>query len=112
MARDNQDGALRITHHVFGDAADKRVLQPCAAVSGSDDEINIWLASCGADFVNRVTGENFGFNRQTPQKCHLLERVHFLPGCFFHRFGQPGQTNAGAINEHVICIGIHRVKEA
>ena len=43
---------------------------------------------------------------------HLLERVHFLPGCFFHGFGQPGKTNAGTINEHVICIRIYRVEEA
>ena len=68
MARDNQDRALRVTDDVFGDAADKRVLQPCAAVSGSDDEINIWLAGCGADFVHRETGEKFGFNRQTAQE--------------------------------------------
>ena len=41
MARDNQDRAVRVAHHVFGYAADKCVLQPCAAVSGSDDEINV-----------------------------------------------------------------------
>ena len=112
MARDNQDRALRVTDDVFRDAADKRVLQSCAAVSGSDDEINVGLARCGTDFVNRGAGENFGFNEQTAQKIHLLERVHFLPRCFFHRFGQPGKTNTGAINEHVICIRIHRVEEA
>ena len=41
-AGDNQDWPLRVTDDVFGDAADKRVLQSGAAVSGSDDEINIW----------------------------------------------------------------------
>ena len=68
--------------------------------------------AAGADFVNCGTRENFGFNDQTAQKIHLFERVHFLPGCFFHGFGQPGKTNTGAVNEHVICIGIHRVEEA
>ena len=38
MARDNQDRAVRVTHHVFGYAADKCVLQPCAAVSGNDNQ--------------------------------------------------------------------------
>ena len=33
------------------------------------------------------------------------------PGCFFYGFGQPGKTNAGTVNEHVICIRIHRVEE-
>ena len=111
-AGDNQHRALRVTDDVFCDAPDERVLQSGATVSRSDDEINLGVARCGADFVHRETGEKFGLNRHVAQKIHLLERVHFLPGCFFHRFGQPGETNAGAINEHVICIRIHRVKEA
>ena len=72
MARDNQDGALRVTHHVFGNAPDERVLETCAAVSGNDDEINVRGGGCGADFVHRVAGEKFGFNRQTAQEIHLL----------------------------------------
>ena len=111
-AGDNQHRALRITDDVFCDAPDERMLQSGAAVSGSDDEINVGLAGCGADFVHGETREKFGLNRHAAQKIHLLKRVHFLPGCFFHRFGQPGETDAGAINEHVICIRIHRVEEA
>ena len=111
-AGDNQHRPLRVTDDVFCDAPDERVLESGATVSGSDDEINIGVARCGADFVNRGTRENFGLNGQTAQKIHLFERVHFLPGCFFHRFGQPGETDTGAVNEHVICIRIHRVEEA
>ena len=62
MAGDNQHRALRITDDVFCDAPDERVLQTCAAVSGSDDEINIWFAGCGADFVHSETREKFGLN--------------------------------------------------
>ena len=112
MARDNHDRALRVTNDVFSHAADERVAQTRTAVSGRDDEINVGPAGCGADLVYRGTRENFRLNADTAQKIHLLERVHFLPGCFFHRFGQPGQTNAGVVNEHVICIRIYRVKEA
>ena len=111
-AGDNQHRSLRVTDDVFGDAPDERVLQSGPTVSGSDDEINVGLAGCGADFVDRETRENFGLNGQAAQKIHLLERVHFLPCGFLHRFGQPGETDAGAVNEHVIRIWIHRVEQA
>ena len=52
----DHDRALSITDDVFGDAADQRVLQSGAAMSGSDDEINVGFAGCGADFVDRGTG--------------------------------------------------------
>ena len=112
MARDNQHRALGVTNNVFGDAPDKRVLQTCPTMSRSNDEINIGIARCSADFVDGVTRQNFSLNGQTAQKIHLLERIHFLPGCFFHRFGQPRDTNAGAIDKHVICVWIHGVEEA
>ena len=68
MAGDNQDRALRVTNDVFGDTADERVLQPCATVSGSDDEINIGLARCGADFVDRRDQGEFRFERSDRAK--------------------------------------------
>ena len=111
-AGNNQHRALRVTHDVFCDAPDERVRQSGPTVSRSDDEINLGVARCGADFVDRGTRENFGLNGQTAQKIHLLERVHFLPCGFFHCFGQTGETDAGAVNEHVIRIWIHRVEQA
>jgi hypothetical protein len=65
----------------------------------------------GANFLHRGARENIGFNGQIAQKIHLLKRIHFLPRCFFYGFGQPGKTNAGPVNEHVICIRIHRIEE-
>ncbi len=97
---------------MFSHAADERVAQARTAVSGRDDKINVGPAGCGADFVYCGTRENFRLNGDTAQKIHPLECVHFLPGCFFHCFGQSGETDAGVVNEHVICIGIHRVEEA
>ena len=111
-AGNNQHRSLRITDDVFCDAPDERVLQSSPTVSRSDDEINLRVACRGADFVDRGTRESFRLDGQTAQKIHLFERVHFLPGCFFHRFGQPGQTDAGAVNEHVVRIWIHRVEQA
>ena len=89
---------------MFGDAADKGMFESRAAMRGSDDEINVWLARCSADFVDCVTRESFGLNGHTAQKIHLFECVHFLSGRFFHRLDQPGETDTGAVNEHVICI--------
>ena len=112
MAGHNQHRPLGVTDDVFCDAPDERVLQSGPTVSRSDDEINLGVARCGADFVDRETRENFGLDGQTAQKIHLLERVHFLPCCLLHCFGQPRQTNARAVNEHVIRIWIHRVEQA
>ena len=111
-AGNNQHRSPGITDDVFCDAPDERVLQSSPTVSRSDDEINLRVACRGADFVDRGTGENLRLDGQTAQKIHLFERVHFLPGCFLHRFGQPGETDAGAVNEHVIRIRIHRVEQA
>ena len=62
MAGDNQDRAAGITDDMFGDAPNHRMLESRAAMSGSDDEINVWLARCRADFVYCVTWESFGLN--------------------------------------------------
>ena len=62
-AGDNQHRALRVTDDVFCDAPDERVLQSGATVSRSDDEINVGVAGCGADFVDRETREKFRFER-------------------------------------------------
>ena len=71
-AGNNQHRALRVTHDVFCDAPDERVLQSGPTVSRSDDEINLGLARCGADFVYRGTGKKFGLNRQPRKKSICL----------------------------------------
>jgi hypothetical protein len=59
-----------------------------------------------------MAGANFGLDRHTAQKIHLLKRVHLLPGCFLHRFDQPSETDACAVNEYVIDIWIRHMKQA
>ena len=79
---DDHDRALGVTHHVFGDAADKGMFKSCAAMRGSDDKINFGLAGCITDFLDRMAGADFGLNRHAPQKIHLLKRVHLSAGLF------------------------------
>ena len=62
-AGDNQHRSPGVTDDVFCDAPDERVLQSGPTVSRSDDEINLGVARCGTDFVDRETRENFGLNR-------------------------------------------------
>ena len=74
---------------MFCDAPDYSMLESGAAMSRSDDDINVGMTGCGTNFVDRETRETFGLNGQVAQKFHLFERVHFLPCGFLHRFGQP-----------------------
>jgi hypothetical protein len=109
---DDHDRALGVTHHVFGYAPDERMLEPCAAMCGGNDEINVGLAGCCADFLGRMASADFGLNRHAPQNIHLLKRVHLYPGCFFHGFYQRREAGARAVKEHVIDIWIGHMKEA
>ena len=69
------------------------------------------LAGCITDFLDRMAGADFGLNRHAPQKIHLLKRVHLYPGCFFYRVGQPGETGARAVSDHVVGIRVRHMKE-
>ena len=71
-AGDNQHRALRVTHDVFCDAPDYSMLESGAAVSRSDDEINVWASPLRHRFRRPRDQGEFGFNDQIAQKSICL----------------------------------------
>ncbi len=72
--------------------------------------ISGWLAALQISSIAWPHAD-FGLNLHAPQKIHLLKRVHLYPGRLFHRVGQPGETGARAVSDHVVGIRVRHMKE-
>ena len=72
--RDNQDGRMRVTHHMFRRAADERVGQGGLSMGSGNDQINVGVFRKAADFVRRLAALDFHLIFHA-QEIHLLQKL-------------------------------------
>ena len=91
MCRYHKHGPAGIAHHLFGSAAHEQMPEASAAVSGSDNQINISFLGEGADLRNRGRHCDHGFEWNPSELGERDKFLHLVFGIPVRRFLQSGE---------------------
>src|SRR5471030_1065621 len=80
MARHDQNGTMRMSHNVFGRAAEQQVLEPSSSVRSGNDQVRAMIYCARTDLLAGMTNLQRGGHLNPIPICLSKQFLHLFAG--------------------------------